>query len=218
PEYGLIYPDRFIPIAERSGFIIRLGAEVISLACEQLAAWGNEPVAARVAVNVSALQLDQPQFSDMVLAELSRTGVDPARLELEITETAILERESIAIASLETLRAAGLGISLDDFGRGYAGFAHLQSLPVNKLKIDRSLISQLSNSHDDSLIVSSTITLAKRLSLGVVAEGVETPEQLVYLRLAGCDIVQGYHFSRPIAAELVADFECGFQAARVVTT
>jgi len=136
-------------------------------------------------------------------------------LELEITETAILEKESMAIASLETLRAAGLGVSLDDFGSGYAGFAHLQSLPVNKLKIDRGLIAQLSNSHDDSLIVSFTITLAKRLSLRVVAEGVETPEQLVYLRLAGCDLVQGYHFSRPMPAEQVAEFERGFHATKV---
>lgn len=218
PEFGLIYPDRFIPIAERSGFIIGLGVEVISMACRQLAAWTETDITARVAVNVSALQLSQPQFGDMVLDELERAGVEPWRLELEITETAILEHESLAIASLEALRAVGLNISLDDFGKGYAGFAHLQSLPVNKLKIDRSLIAQLSNSPDDSLIVSSTITLAKRLSLRVVAEGVETPEQLVYLRLAGCDIVQGYHFSRPMAAELVGDFERDFQTARVVTT
>ncbi|HIZ50516.1 MAG TPA: EAL domain-containing protein, partial [Candidatus Pseudomonas excrementavium] len=169
----------------------------------------------RVAVNVSALQLSQPQFSEMVLRQLAEAGVEPWRMELEITETAILERESLAIASLEKLRAVGVGVSLDDFGKGYAGFAHLQSLPVSKLKIDRSLIAQLSNSHDDSLIVSSTIILAKRLSLQVVAEGVETPEQLVYLRLAGCDLVQGYHFSRPMPAEQVAEFESGFQAAKV---
>lgn len=215
PEFGLIYPDRFVAIAERSGFIIPLGLEVISLACRQLAEWVAEGVAGRVAVNVSALQLSQPQFSDMVLGELQRHGVEPWRLELEITETAILEQEQIAIASLELLRSAGLSIALDDFGKGYAGFAHLNSLPVNKLKIDRSLIAQLSNSHDDSLIVSSTITLAKRLSLQVVAEGVETPEQLVYLRLAGCDIVQGYHFSRPMSADRVADFQNEFRAAKV---
>jgi len=215
PEFGLIYPDRFIPIAERSGFIIPLGLEVISLACQQLAEWVAEGVAERVAVNVSALQLSQPQFSDMVLGELQRHGVEPWRLELEITETAILEHEQIAIASLKLLRSAGLSISLDDFGKGYAGFAHLNALPVNKLKIDRSLIAQLSNSHDDSLIVSSTITLAKRLSLRVVAEGVETPEQLVYLRLAGCDIVQGYHFSRPILADRIVDFQNEFRAAKL---
>ena len=215
PDFGLIYPDRFISIAERSGFIIGLGEEVIALACRQLAAWGDEGLDTRVAVNVSAIQLSQPHFSSMVLRQLAETGVETWRLELEITETAILEKESMAIASLEALRAAGLGISLDDFGSGYAGFAHLQSLPVNKLKIDRGLIGQLSNSHDDSLIVSFTITLAKRLSLRVVAEGVETPEQLVYLRLAGCDLVQGYHFSRPMPAERVAEFERGFHAAKV---
>lgn len=211
PEYGLIYPDRFIPIAERSGFIISLGQEVVALACQQLAAWMAQDTVARLAVNVSALQLNQPQFSDMVLKQIQDHGLEPWRLELEITETAIFEQEQIAIANLERLREAGLTISLDDFGKGYAGFAHLNALPVNKLKIDRSLIAELSNSHDDSLIVSSTITLAKRLSLQVVAEGVETPEQLVYLRLASCDVVQGYHFSRPLRVEQVTDFQQQFR-------
>ena len=212
PEYGMIYPDRFIPIAERSGFIIALGDEVVSLACQQLAVWQSEGEIERVAVNVSALQLSQPEFSDRVLQELERHALQPQQLELEITETAIFEHQEIAIASLERLRAAGLTISLDDFGKGYAGFAHLNALPVNKLKIDRSLIAELSNSHDDSLIVSSTITLAKRLSLQVVAEGVETPEQVVYLRLAGCDLVQGYHFSRPLEVEKIAGFQQEFRA------
>lgn len=216
PQYGLIFPDRFIPIAERSGFIISLGREVVALGCQQLAAWVAQGTVARLAVNVSALQLNQPQFSDMVLNEIQRHDLEPWRLELEITETAIFEQEQIAIANLERLRAAGLTISLDDFGKGYAGFAHLNALPVNKLKIDRSLIADLSNSHDDSLIVSSTITLAKRLSLQVVAEGVETLEQLVYLRLAKCDVVQGYHFSRPLEVEQVAEFEQQFsQKARI---
>lgn len=211
PEFGLIYPDRFIPIAERSGFIIPLGAEVIELACEQLAVWAAEGQAAHLSVNVSALQLGQPDFSGQVLDALQRHGLAPEQLELEITETAILEQEQLAIASLERLRDAGLCISLDDFGKGYAGFAHLSALPVSKLKIDRALIAELSNSHDDSLIVSSTITLAKRLNLQVVAEGVETPEQVVYLRLAGCDVGQGYHFSRPMRAEQVGEFEAQFR-------
>jgi EAL domain-containing protein (putative c-di-GMP-specific phosphodiesterase class I) len=110
------------------------------------------------------------------------------------------------VAHLHTLRSAGLGISLDDFGRGYAGFAHLHSLPLSKLKIDRSLIAPLSNSHDDSPIVSSTIILAKRLGLEVVAEGVETREQVVCLKLAGCDIAQGYHFSRPLSPAQLRDY------------
>lgn len=211
PEFGLIYPDRFIQIAERSGFIIQLGAEVIELACQQLQAWAQQGQMTRVSVNVSALQLGQPDFSDQVLDALQRHGLAPEQLELEITETAILEQEQLAVASLERLRDAGLCISLDDFGKGYAGFAHLSALPVNKLKIDRALIADLSNSHDDTLIVSSTITLAKRLNLQVVAEGVETPEQVVYLRLAGCDVGQGYHFGRPMQAERVSEFEAGFR-------
>ena len=212
PEFGLIYPDRFIPIAERSGFIIQLGAQVIELACSQLAVWKSEGRVTQVSVNVSALQLGQPDFSDQVLATLQRHGLAADQLELEITETAILDQEQLAIASLQRLREAGVGISLDDFGKGYAGFAHLNALPVGKLKIDRSLISELSNSHDDSPIVSSTIALAKRLNLQVVAEGVETPEQVVYLRLAGCDVGQGYYFSRPIPAGQVSEFEEQFLA------
>ncbi|MGE8316234.1 MAG: EAL domain-containing protein, partial [Pseudomonas putida] len=111
-----------------------------------------------------------------------------------------------AVEHLHTLRGAGLGISLDDFGRGYAGFAHLHSLPLSKLKIDRSLIAPLSNSPDDSPIVSSTIILAKRLGLEVVAEGVETREQVVCLKLAGCDIAQGYHFSRPLSPAQLREY------------
>lgn len=210
PEFGLVYPDRFIGVAERSGFIVPLGMEVLRLACRQLAAWRAEGLETSVAVNVSALQLFQADFSERVLGILAEAGIEPRCLELEVTETAVLDREDVALANLEALREAGLGISLDDFGKGYAGFAHLHSLPISKLKIDRSLIAQLSNAHDDSLIVASTITLAKRLSLRVVAEGVETRDQLIYLKLGGCDIAQGYHFSRPLAAEQVRDFHDSF--------
>ncbi|MFJ4352757.1 putative bifunctional diguanylate cyclase/phosphodiesterase [Pseudomonas sp. NPDC089428] len=206
PEFGLLYPDRFIGLAERSGFIIELGWEVLRLACEELARWGAQGRDARLAVNVSAMQLRQADFSSRLLAKLQRYGINPQRLELEITETTILDPEGTAVDHLQCLRAAGLGISLDDFGRGYAGFAHLQSLPLSKLKIDRSLIAPLSNSHDDSPIVSSTIILAKRLGLEVVAEGVETREQVVCLKLAGCDIAQGYHFSRPLSSAQLRDY------------
>jgi diguanylate cyclase (GGDEF)-like protein len=199
PTFGLLYPDRFIGVAERSGFIVALGWEVVRLACEALADWQAEGQSARLAVNVSAMQLWQPDFSDRLLETLAHWQVSPEQLELEITETTVLDPEGTAMAHLHRLRAAGIGISLDDFGRGYAGFAHLQSLPLSKLKIDRALIAPLCNSHDDSPIVSSTIILAKRLGLEVVAEGVETREQVVCLKLAGCDVAQGYHFSRPLA-------------------
>jgi diguanylate cyclase (GGDEF)-like protein len=206
PEFGLLYPDRFISLAERSGFIIELGWEVLRLACEELARWDAQGREARLAVNVSAMQLRQSDFSTRLLAKLQLYGINPQRLELEITETTILDPEGTAVDHLHRLRAAGLGISLDDFGRGYAGFAHLQSLPLSKLKIDRSLIAPLSNSYDDSPIVSSTIILAKRLGLEVVAEGVETREQVVCLKLAGCDIAQGYHFSRPLSPAQLREY------------
>lgn len=206
PEFGLLYPDRFIGLAERSGFIIELGWEVLRLACEELARWDAQGREARLAVNVSAMQLRQADFSTRLLAKLQLYGINPQRLELEITETTILDSEGTAVDHLHRLRAVGLGISLDDFGRGYAGFAHLQSLPLSKLKIDRSLIAPLSNSYDDSPIVSSTIILAKRLGLEVVAEGVETREQVVCLKLAGCDIAQGYHFSRPLSPAQLLEY------------
>jgi diguanylate cyclase (GGDEF)-like protein len=200
PDFGLLYPDRFISLAERSGFIVALGWEVLRLACEALAAWHARGGQIRLAVNVSAIQLRQADFSDRVMQELARHAIEPHYLELEITETAVLGDERQAIENLQRLRAAGLNISLDDFGKGYAGFAHLQALPLTKLKIDRMLIAPLSNSPDDSPIVSSTIILAKRLGLEVVAEGVETLQQLVCLKLAGCDVAQGYHFSRPLSS------------------
>ncbi|BAP80629.1 putative diguanylate cyclase [Pseudomonas sp. MT-1] len=201
PQFGLLYPDRFISLAERSGFIVALGWEVIRLALEELKGWRADGRSSRLAVNVSAIQLRQADFSERLLSELAQRGIEAWQFELEITETVVLDDEGMAVEHLERLRVAGLNISLDDFGRGYAGFAHLHSMPLNTLKIDRALIAPLSNSYDDNPIVSSTITLAKRLGLTVVAEGVETRDQLVYLKLAGCDIVQGYHFSRPMSAE-----------------
>ncbi len=206
PQFGLLYPDRFISLAERSGFIVALGWEVLRLACEELVRWQARGIPSALAVNVSPLQLRQPDFSSRLLEELHRHGVDPRRLELEITETTVLDNEGQGIKHLQALRDAGLSISLDDFGQGYSGFSHLQALPINRLKIDRALIAQLSNSHDDSPIVLSTIILAKRLGLEVVAEGVETREQVVYLRLAGCDYAQGYHFSRPLTLEQLEQY------------
>ncbi len=213
PEFGLLYPDRFISLAERSGFIIALGWEVLRLACEALSRWQTQGRDLRLAVNVSAIQLHQSDFSDRVLSKLARYGIAPDRMELEITETTLLDQEGRAIKHLQRLRDAGINIGLDDFGKGYAGFAHLQSLPLTKLKIDRTLIAPLSNSPDDSPIVSSTIILAKRLGLEVVAEGVETREQVVCLKLAGCDVAQGYHFSRPLSAAQLYEYPPFIDAA-----
>ncbi|MFC0703973.1 diguanylate cyclase (GGDEF) domain-containing protein [Marinobacter persicus] len=209
PDYGLLFPDRFIPMAERSGFVVPLGMEVIRLACEQLVEWQQQGLKAHpLAVNVSPIQLSEPGFCDRVRAEMERHGLAQDMLELEVTETAVLDEQ--AMENLNCLNDAGIRLSLDDFGTGYSGLAHLESVPVGKLKIDRSLISRICNSHDDSPVVSSTIILAKRMNLKVVAEGVETPEQLVHLKVAGCDIAQGYHLSRPIPAADVPHFHATF--------
>ena len=205
PEFGLLYPDRFIGLAESSGFVIPLGLEVIRLACEQVGQWrkaGLEPVP--VAVNVSPHQLARPEFPGQVAEILEACQVSPGMLEMEITETAMLDKH--AVVHLHELSKAGIRLALDDFGTGYAGFAHLEAVPVDKLKIDRSLISTICNSHDDSPIVSSTIILAKRMALKVVAEGVETRDQVVHLKVAGCDMVQGYHLGRPMPAEDLPGF------------
>lgn len=206
PEFGLLYPDQFISLAERSGFIVALGWEVLRLACEEMARWQAQGREVKVAVNISVLQLRQADFSEKLLNELERHDILPHLLELEITETCVLDDEGQCIEHLQRLRDAGLEISLDDFGQGYAGFAHLQSLPLTKLKIDRAVIAPLSNTPDDNPIVASTIILAKRLGLEVVAEGVETREQVICLKLAGCDIVQGYHFSRPMSLEQLHEY------------
>lgn len=206
PLHGLLYPDRFIALAERSGFIVDLGWEVLRLACEVLAQWHGRGRMMRLAINVSPIQLRQADFSQRVLDELDRHTLKPEWLDLEITETAVLEDESLAIEHLRRLRDAGLNISLDDFGKGYAGFAHLQSLPLTTLKLDRALIASLSGDVDDSPIISSTLTLARRLGLEVVAEGVETREQLLYLKRVGCDIAQGYYFSRPLSLQQLSEY------------
>jgi diguanylate cyclase (GGDEF)-like protein len=209
PEYGLLFPDRLIPMAERSGFVVPLGMEVIRLACEQLVDWQRQGLSAQpLAVNVSPIQLSEPGFCEQVRAEIDRHDLAQDMLELEITETAVLDTQ--AMDNLHCLNEAGIHLSLDDFGTGYSGLAHLEAVPVDKLKIDRSLINKICNSHDDSPVVSSTIILAKRMNLKVVAEGVETPEQLVHLKVAGCDIAQGYHLSRPMPAEAVPGFHTSF--------
>lgn len=215
PEFGLLFPDRFIPMAENSGFVIPLGMEVLRLACAQIAQWQGDDIPIRpVAVNVSPIQLAQQEFCQQVIDMIREHGLKICHLELEITETAMLDAN--AVESLHCLKAAGVKLSLDDFGTGYSGFAHLEAVPVDKLKIDRSLIAKICNSHDDSPIVSSTIILAKRMDLKVVAEGVETREQLVHLKVAGCDIAQGYHLSRPMSPEDVPGFLRTFAEAEAV--
>jgi diguanylate cyclase (GGDEF)-like protein len=197
----IINPADFIPIAEETGSIIQLGEWVIRTACHQSKLWqemglGNFPVA----VNFSVKQLQDPGLIDTISAILAETKVSPATLEVEITESIAIEDLDLTISILESLREIGVKISLDDFGTGYSSLAALKYLPLDRLKIDRSFIRELKVNTIDASIVSTIVNLGHELNLNVVAEGVETIEQFELLRSINCDAVQGFFFSRPLAA------------------
>lgn len=202
PEFGLIYPNDFIPLAEHAGFIIDLGDWVAAACCRELAAWQAAGLAVvPIACNVSARQLLDPALPERFAGLLAAHGVPPHLLEVEITESSLVESLEIASNVLHDLEAQGISIALDDFGNGFSNLAHIRTLPIHCLKIDREFISGIRNSPDDAVIVASIITLAHNLRMRVVAEGVELLDQLVHLKTAGCDEVQGYFLSRPVPGE-----------------
>jgi EAL domain-containing protein (putative c-di-GMP-specific phosphodiesterase class I) len=196
----LVPPGEFIPIAEESGLVIAIGEWVLERACAQILALramaGRDFV---VAVNISARQFGHPDFLAKIEALLRRTGINPASLELEITEGAVMERTEAAVALLHKLRALGLKLSIDDFGTGYSSLAYLKRFPIDKLKIDQSFVRQLKPGSQDAAIVQAVIGLGHTLGIDVIAEGVETIEQREWLRRLSCDQIQGYFYSRPLA-------------------
>lgn len=204
PEHGLIYPGEFIPLAEESDVIIALGNWVIDAACRQIGAWRDAglPVVP-VAVNMSARQLNDPALAEQIIATLDRHAVPADLFEIEVTESAFVDNMDIAQSMLERLARHGVKVSLDDYGTGFSGLTYLKKLPITAVKIDRSFVRDIRNDTNDAMIVSSTISLAHNLKLQVVAEGVETKEQVVHLKTAGCDQVQGFYFQRPSAADTI---------------
>ncbi|HAF55998.1 MAG TPA: GGDEF domain-containing protein [Thauera sp.] len=207
PERGMISPAEFIPLAEESGLILPLGRWVFETACAQLAAWASDPRRAllKIAVNVSARQFRQDDFASEVLDVLMRTGANPARLELELTESSLVVDVEKVVAKMDALKARGVGFSLDDFGTGYSSLAYLKRLPLDQLKIDQGFVRDILVDPNDAAIARMIIVLAESLGLGVVAEGVESEEQRAFLAQQGCRTYQGYLFSRPLA---LADLEC----------
>jgi len=198
----MILPGKFIPLAEEVGLILPIGEWVLKTACAQNMAWqtaGLPPL--DVAVNLSAIQFQQKDLSNIIASTLKQTGLDPKYLELEITESIIMKSADSAEMTLRDLNAIGVEISIDDFGSGYSSLGYLQRFPVTKLKIDRTFVRDVSTNPDDKRLVEVIITLAHSLNLKIVAEGVETEEQLQYLRSVGCDQVQGHVFSKPLPAE-----------------
>ncbi|MDP3845902.1 MAG: EAL domain-containing protein [Pseudomonas sp.] len=206
PQHGFIAPDEFIPLAEQTGNICALTRWVIRTALAQIRVWQSEGLQLKTAVNISALDLLNPDFAAFITSQLQEHQVDPASLVVEITESAVMADPALAMQQLEELRRLGVKLSIDDYGTGYSSMAQLKRLPVHELKIDQSFISDLLSNPDDEIIVRSTIELAHNMGLKVVAEGVETQAVLEQLDRLGCDIAQGYLLSKPLAPAAFAEW------------
>lgn len=201
PQRGMVAPGEFIPLAEETGLIVPLGRWVLQTACEQAKAWqaaGLRPIT--VAVNLSARQLRQPELAAMVAQILQETGLEPQLLELELTESSLMEDVKMASALLRELHALDVALVIDDFGTGYSSLSYLKRFPIAAVKIDRSFVHDITNDPNDAAIVTAIIAMAHRLNLRVISEGVEREDQLAFLRAYGCDEVQGFLFCRPLPA------------------
>ncbi len=208
PVRGMVPPMEFIPLAEETGLVIALGEWVLREACRQTAAWHRShpdrpPVS--VAVNLAGSQLQLTSFADTVAGILDETGLRPADLVLEITESQIMDNIDAILPNLHDLQALGVRLSIDDFGTGYSSLSRLRSLPVDELKIDRSFVQEIHSATDEAPLVTAIVAMAHGLDLKVVGEGVETAEQLDYLLRSGCDKVQGYLLGRPVPPDVIEE-------------
>jgi len=202
PSRGSVPPSLFIPIAEDTGIILPIGAWVLREACTQAKAWAAAGMpAATMAVNVSAVQFRNADFLKDLFAILSETGLDPSLLELEVTESVLMKDPELAAPILKSLREGGIQVSVDDFGTGYSSLSYLQQFPIDALKIDQSFVRRIADNPDETAIVSAIIAMGQSMHLRVIAEGVETLEDLTFLKAHTCDEAQGYYFSRPVPAE-----------------
>jgi diguanylate cyclase (GGDEF)-like protein/PAS domain S-box-containing protein len=203
-ELGCVAPHRFIPVAEASGLILPLGAWVLETACSQAAAWAQQGMPLRIAVNLSAQQLRQPHLADMVQEQLQRHAVPNGLIELEIIESDVMLDPVQAQLFLARLKTLGVGVTLDDFGAGHSSLTYLKQLPISRIKLDRSFICTVLHSQQDAALVCAVIALAHTLGLEVVAEGVEEEAQVRFLEAQNCDVFQGWFFARAVPAPDIA--------------
>jgi diguanylate cyclase (GGDEF)-like protein len=210
PEMGLLLPGHFIGLAEDTGLILDISDFVLRAACTQIRAWQDQGLGRlRIAVNISARHFQQKDFLDRLVDILGETRLDPTCLELELTETSIMENTESALKVLSQLRKLGIRVAIDDFGTGYSSLSYLKRLPIDTVKLDRSFVMGATTDPDDAALIMAIVTLAHNLKLKVIAEGVETEEQVVFLRLLRCDEAQGFIFGRPMPPEV-------FEASRAL--
>jgi len=208
PERGLVYPEDFIPVAEETGLIIPIGQWVLRESCRQMVAWQAQfpkNPSLTISVNISARQFRQPDLVEQIKQILKETGLDACRLKLEITESVLMDNAESATSMLLKLKALGVQLHMDDFGTGYSSLSYLHRFPVSMLKIDRSFVSNMGVSGENSEVIRTIVTLAKNLGMDVTAEGIETAEQLVQLKEINCRYGQGYLFAKPVNANLVGN-------------
>jgi len=203
PERGMVSPMQFIPVAEESSLILDIGNWVLDTACRQLALWGKREQTRDLvlAVNVSAQQFSRHDFVGNVAEVVRAHQVNTARLKLELTESVVLNDVADIVAKMHALKALGIKLSLDDFGTGYSSLSYLKQLPLDQLKIDQSFVRDIATDPSDAVMVQTIIGLAQNFGLDVIAEGVETDEQLDFLKQNGCMAYQGYLFSKPVPIE-----------------
>ena len=203
PQRGLVSPDDFIPLSEATGLVVPITLSILSKACRQLSQWHHRSYENRslmVSVNLSGKHFAEPDLVDQIKAVLNETGIDPASLKLEITESAVMENAETAISMLNQIKEIGVKLSLDDFGTGHSSLSYLHRFPIDTLKVDRSFVNTIDDGIENGEIVRTVVALAKSLKLGVIAEGIETTHQLSQLRRLGCELGQGYLFARPLPA------------------
>jgi EAL domain-containing protein (putative c-di-GMP-specific phosphodiesterase class I) len=208
PEQGLISPLSFIPVAEETGLIVPIGNWVMNEACRQMAQWSRAyrvDTPLYMSVNLSTKQFVEEDISTQIETAISRSGIQPSQLKLEITESAVLDNQYAAAAMLQRIKKHGVRVSLDDFGTGYSSFSNLHQLPYDTLKIDRSFVSRIGDAGENSEIIHAIIVLAHNLRMDVVAEGVETVGQADRLRNMWCEYAQGYFFAKPMEADAAGE-------------